>query len=138
MESLIVPGKLDSLSRIATFVTEQAAQAGLEKRAAYRLRLAVDEIATNIVTYGYEPAGIEADIEVQATIDDRALTVVLEDSAQPFDPRQHMLLDDLNAPLETRHVGGLGIYLALNGIDKFIYERVNGRNRNTFVVNRSS
>src|SRR5207249_3471436 len=83
--------------------------------------LAVDEIATNIITYGYEPAGIEGDITVRADTDEQALTIIIEDNAKPFDPLQQMEPDDLDLPLEQRNIGGLGIYLAINGVDKFTY-----------------
>ena len=136
MKPLIVPGKLDSLSNVAKYVLDAAAAAGLDKKAAYRLRLAVDEITTNIITYGYEEAGIEGDITIQADIDDQTLTIALEDIAQPFDSLQHMEPEDLDLPLEQRHIGGLGIYLAINGVDRFTYERVHGRNRNTFIMYR--
>jgi anti-sigma regulatory factor (Ser/Thr protein kinase) len=136
MKSLIVPGKLDSLSSVAQYVLEAAAAAGLDKKATYRLRLAVDEITTNIITYGYEESGIAGDITARADIDDHTLTITLEDTSQPFDPLKRMEPEDLDLPLEQRNIGGLGIYLAINGVDKFTYERVDGRNRNTFVVYR--
>lgn len=136
MKPLIVPGKLDSLSAVGKYVLEAAAAAGLDKKAAYRLRLAVDEVATNIVTYGYEEAGLEGDITVRADINDHALTIALEDVARPFDPMLHESPDDFDLPLEERKIGGLGIYLAINGVDKFTYERAGGQNRNTFVVYR--
>jgi len=136
MKPLTVPGQLESLSAIAQYVLEAATAAGLEKKAAYRLRLAVDEVATNIITYGYDEAGLEANITVHAEIDDRTLKVTLEDHAQPFDPLQHNEPADLELPLEVRQIGGLGIYLAIRGVDKFIYEYVDGCNRNMFVMNR--
>ena len=57
MESLTVSGTLDSLKTIAAYVLSAAENAGLEKKPAYKLRLAVDEIATNIIVHGYEEAG---------------------------------------------------------------------------------
>src|SRR5262249_45143777 len=86
MEPLIVPGNLDSLSIIGKYVLDAAKAANLDPKRSYRLRLAVDEIATNIVVYGYEGAGIEGSIAVRASIDDQALMIVIEDTAQPFDP----------------------------------------------------
>lgn len=59
MEPLIVSGTLDSLGAIAQYVMAAAAAAGLDKKTSYNLRLAVDEIATNIVTHGYEEAARE-------------------------------------------------------------------------------
>ena len=86
MESLTVPGTLTSLSAIRVYVTAAAAAAGLDKGASYRLALAVDEIATNIVHHGYNEAGLEGDVNVQALIDDASLTITLEDTAVAFNP----------------------------------------------------
>ncbi|MFP4438716.1 MAG: ATP-binding protein [Chloroflexaceae bacterium] len=138
MEPLTVPGTLDSLSLIGQYVTEAAQAAGLEKKAAYRLRLAVDEIATNVATYGYAEAGITGTIVVNATIDDETLTITLEDTAAPFDPLQHDTDNlGLDLPLDERRIGGLGVFLALNGVDQFYYQHVNDRNRNVFVMKRT-
>lgn len=136
MEPLRLPGTLDSLSSIGAYVLAAAAEAGLEKKAAYRLRLAVDEIATNSIVHGYEEAGIEGMLEVQADIDEHDLTIFLEDTAGAYDPRQTMLPQDLDQPLEERQIGGLGVYLTVQGVDTFLYERVGDRNRNIFVMNR--
>lgn len=138
MESLTVPGTLDSLSAIAQYVMSAAAAAGLNKKAAYNLRLAVDEIATNIITYGYEEAGRQGDVTMKADIDDKTLTIAIEDSAASFDPFQKLAQEEekVYLPIEQRPVGGLGVYLAIQGVDKFLYERIGNRNRNVFIVNR--
>lgn len=138
MEPLTVSGNLDSLSTIRRYVLDAAGAANLDQKRAYRLSLAVDELATNIVTHGYEEAGLTGDIEVRAIIDAKTLTIIIEDSAQPFDPTAHETPDDLDTPLENRQIGGLGIFLALNGIDNFTYERADQRNRNTLVMHRST
>ena len=138
MQSLTVPGTLDSLSTIADFVVTAAKQAGLDKKAAYRLRLAVDEIATNIIVHGYEEANYEGEVNLLLNIDDKTLTLTLEDTGVAYDPNQHLVpeADALKLPLEQRPTGGLGIYLALQGVDKFIYERAANKNRNTVIMNR--
>ncbi len=138
MEPLTVPGTLDALEPIAKYVIAAAAAAGIDRKAAYRLRLGVDEIATNIVTYGYQPAGLDGDIKVMASIDDQTLTIALEDTAPAFDPRQQVIPDEdeLARSLDERTAGGLGVLLAVEGVDEFAYEYVDGRNRNIFIVNR--
>ena len=75
MESLIVSGKLESLGAIAQYVMSAAKEAELEKKAAYKLRLAIDEVATNIITHGYEKADLEGHIHLAAKIDEGALTI---------------------------------------------------------------
>jgi anti-sigma regulatory factor (Ser/Thr protein kinase) len=134
--SITVPGSLDSLDEIAGYVMKAAAIAGLDKKITYRLRLAVDEIATNIVMHGYEEAGLSGDIEVHSQIDADALTIYLEDSGVAYNPRLDKVPEDIDKPIEDRGIGGLGVYLAVQNVDKFLYERVGERNRHTFVVNR--
>lgn len=137
METLVVPGTLDSLSIIGKYVLEAAAAAGLDKKAAYRLRLAVDEITTNIASYGYAEAGHDGMIEVCAQIDAQSLTIVVEDTAIPFNPLELPTDDiDLDLPLDQRPIGGLGVFLALNGVDQFSYEYADQHNRNVFVMHR--
>lgn len=136
MEPLIVSGTLDSLRAIAEYVMAAAVAAGLDKKTSYRLRLAVDEIVTNIINYGYKAAAREGMLALQASLDDRSLTIAIEDTGVPFDPTQKSAPDDLNKLLEQRQVGGLGIYLAVEGVDRFIYERVGNHNRNILIVNR--
>lgn len=116
-----------------------SAAAGLPKRASYNLRLAVDEIATNIINYGYNESGLTGEIAIRATIDDKNLTITLEDTAVPYDPTKRDLpdVDDFDdVPLEKRPMGGWGVYLAFEGVDQFLYEHVDNRNRNTFIVHR--
>jgi serine/threonine-protein kinase RsbW len=140
MEPLSVPGNLDSLSAIANYVLAAAAAAGLDKKSTYNLRLAVDEIATNIISYGYEAAGREGVVDLRADIDDRTLKICLEDTAEAFDPHGKLSVEEerLLVPIEQRPIGGLGVYLAIQSVDRFSYERIGNRNRNILIVNRSA
>ncbi|MDI9547417.1 MAG: ATP-binding protein [Chloroflexota bacterium] len=138
MDSLTVPGNLDSLQAIRDFVLAAAEEAGIDERSAYKLSLAVDEIATNIIIYGYGGSATPGDVVVQADTEDRRLQIVLEDTSPPFDPFSRGEPSGLDAPLEERAIGGLGVYLAKRSVDEFRYEYVDGRNRNIFVVNRST
>jgi anti-sigma regulatory factor (Ser/Thr protein kinase) len=121
------------LGAIAEYVLAAAASAGLDRRASYHLRLAVDEIVTNIIVHGYGDAELSGTLELRAALDDSALTVSIEDSGVPYDPRQTPA-PDTSLPLEERPIGGLGVYLALKSVDEFFYERVGDRNRSTFKM----
>lgn len=137
MEQITVPGTLDSLSKISKYVLSAASAAGLDKKATYRLRLAVDEIATNVIIYGYEDAKIQGNLDLQAKIDDSTLTILMEDNATAFDPTTKLMVEEesILLPMQQRAIGGLGVYLAIQGVDRFMYERIGDRNRNIFVVN---
>jgi serine/threonine-protein kinase RsbW len=135
MEPLVVPARLESLQAIRQHVQSAAADAGLNQKDAYRLTLAVDEVATNIVTYAYAEAGREGTVGVKTDADDEHLTVSLEDGGAAFDPTG-LPPPDFDQPVVERAVGGMGVYLAIRGVDGFQYQRVGDTNRNIFVMNR--
>ena len=139
MKPLCLPATLDSLDEIGKYVVAATSEAGLDTKAGYGLRLADDEIATNIITHGYKEAGRIGDLNLNGILTDSSLTIVLEDTGIPFDPLSQNLPgeDYLNLPLEERPIGGLGIFLVLKGADDFRYEFSEGKNRNIFVMNRN-
>jgi len=135
MEPQTFPGTLESLAGIADYVRQAASHSGLDKRATYRLRLAVDEIATNIVAHGYAEAGLSGTIQIAAeNLGDR-LRVTLEDTAIPYNPLVQAAPDNLDTPIADRPIGGLGVFLAIQGCDRFAYEHQDGRNRNILEMN---
>ena len=52
LEPLTIPGRPERLSQLMDYVAWAATAVGLNEAAIYRLSLAVDEIATNIVDHG--------------------------------------------------------------------------------------
>lgn len=136
LEPITLPGKPENLSQLMDYVAWAAAAFGLDDAATYRLSLAVDEIATNIVLHGYEDAGRSGDLTIWADTTDDQLTIFLEDTGKPFDPRQAPPPVDLDRPLEERRDGGLGIFLALWGVDAFYYEQIGDSNRCVFTMAR--
>jgi anti-sigma regulatory factor (Ser/Thr protein kinase) len=137
MESLTVPGNLDSLGPLRDCVRSAAGSAGLEEKAVYRLVMAVDEVAANIVMHGYDEAGLAGMIRLWCEMDADALRVHLEDTGAPYDPAKFHDVD-VNQPLEDRKEGGLGVFLALRGVDDLQYANGDGTNRHTFVIRRHS
>lgn len=134
LEPLTISGRSDTLSQLMDYIAWVAAAAGLGEQATYRLSLAVDEIATNIVLHGYDDAGRSGDLTIWAETADDQLIVYLEDTGEPFDPRLAPQPEDLDRPLEERQDGGLGIFLALWGVDDFTYESRADANRCVFVM----
>jgi serine/threonine-protein kinase RsbW len=137
LDTLTVDGILDSLKSIRDFVVQAAEKAGLDKRAVYRLNLAVDEIATNIILHGYQEANLEGTVVVSAIEEKGSLRILLEDTGLAYNPPGFISSDDLNQPLDQRSEGGLGVYLAQQNVDRFSYERIGERNIHTFIVNLS-
>ncbi|MEM9538923.1 MAG: ATP-binding protein [Cyanobacteria bacterium P01_E01_bin.42] len=136
MRSLTVAGTLEALGAIASYVKAVAERAGLDRQTAYNLRLAVDEVTTNIIIHGYGEAGIEGQLHLFACIEDNSLTIFVEDTGVTYSPQQVQAraLQVVEQPPELRPIGGMGIFLAMESVDRFAYERVNGLNRTILSV----
>ena len=136
LEPLTVPGNLESLEAIALFVFKAAELAGFDRQTTYKLRLAVDEIATNIIQHGYAEANIKGKITCCAELNKAYLTIIVEDWGIAYDYRQYTEPDSLNQPLDERNIGGLGIYLAIQNVDDFQYKRLDNCNRHFLSIKR--
>ncbi|MFC8421947.1 ATP-binding protein [Streptomyces sp. NPDC057236] len=129
-----IPAALGALDRVAAFVLGLGERAALPASALYRLRLAADELTTNIVMHGYR--GAPGEITVDGGIDPDQVWVRFQDDAPAFDPRQGLRPPALDQPLAERRIGGLGVYLAFTAVDGFAYDLVAGRNVSTLVMLR--
>jgi anti-sigma regulatory factor (Ser/Thr protein kinase) len=90
------------------------------------LDVALDELLTNIVNYGYRD-GNPHEILIDVSIGADVLTIELQDDGMPFDPLS-VPEPDLSADLEHRHVGGLGMHFVRSLLDSVAYKRSNGWN----------
>jgi len=119
---------------VAELTRSLAEQGGLTPSQAYGLRLALDEITTNIAQHGY--AGNGGIVDLLAGVEPGEVWVRVEDDAPPFDPRDHDPAPRLAAHPHLRPEGGYGLFLALNKLDDFAYDHAGGRNRNTLIMHR--
>lgn len=130
------PGTLDSLAPIRALVLQEAAAAGLEEQARYRLCLAVDEIVTNTIIHGYTEAGRTGTVELEVWQAKGSLIVELEDTGAPCNlmERQLPTPEELERPLEERPVGGLGLFLVMQSVDVFFHENLGLKNRTLLIM----
>ena len=117
----------------AAFVGELVQDAGLPTSKAYWLRLAVEEITTNIARHGYRGHGL---VRLTSEISQDRVWVRIEDEAPQFDPQSHDPARQLQTAPAEREAGGFGLLLALRKLDGFCYERLDGQNRNTLTMFR--
>lgn len=110
---------LESLETIDEFILQVISDAGMESRAAYAVRLAVDEACANIIEHAYENKGGEIECLVKDSAS--ALTITLKDWGKPFDPAQ-IPEPNVKATLEERSQGGLGLYFILKMMDEVKFE----------------
>lgn len=127
--------RLENLHALLGWVERACASAGVGEDAAFPLRLAVEEVAANVIKHGYD--GSEpGPIRLAFRADDRSAAVVVEDEAPAFDPADAPA-PDLDAGWAERRVGGLGWHLVYQLVDEVRYEALPRRgNRITLIKRR--
>ena len=128
---LKVVGILENLSLIGDFISDSMIASGLDARKIFEVQLAVDEACTNIIKYGYTDE--TGTIDIICCMRNGEFVVVIKDEGKPFDPTS-VQPPDLNASLEERQMGGLGVHLIKSMMDEVRYEFIDGKNVLTMVV----
>ena len=123
------------LSNIVAMTEALFQEAGLEPDLRNVVDLATEELFVNMVTYNVES---KEDILIQMVPHSHGIEVSLTDyDVERFDPTRPGHVDvDVDAPLDERTPGGLGLYLVLKMVDSIHYEYRNRQSKITFIVDR--
>jgi len=124
--------RLSELDRLAQAVEAFGEDQALSPKLVYQIGLVLDELFTNIVSYGYAEEG-DHDITLHMVRETGHLRFVLLDDAAPFDPLSAKS-PDLVSPVDARQIGGLGIHFVRSIMDRVAYERVG--NDNTLILEK--
>ncbi len=115
-------------SSVATdFIDEQLEACDCPMKAQMQLRLAVDELFTNIASYAYGSEVGDATIRFSFNESSRVVTICFMDKGVPFDPLESTD-PDVTLSAEERPIGGLGIFLVKKTMDAMDYRYENGMN----------
>ena len=99
---------------------------GLSQKCIFEANLALDELFTNIISYGFDDKN-EHTISITISLQDDELVFNIEDDGIPFNPTK-VESPDLECTIEECRIGGLGIHLAKNLMDEVCYQRCNDKN----------
>jgi serine/threonine-protein kinase RsbW len=99
---------------------------GMSKKLIFEMNLALDELFTNIISYGFKDDK-EHIIKIDISADKNELLMRIEDDGIPFNPITAEE-PDLEYRIEECKIGGLGIHLIKELMDEVRYERVNDAN----------
>lgn len=120
------PASMDSIHPIREYVRSEAARLGLDEKAVFRLGLAIEEITVNIIKYAYKDA-TGKHIEIKIDKKDEQMLIHIKDQGVPFNPLD-VDKPDLMLPASQRTVGGLGVFMTREIVDRMIYERTGDHN----------
>jgi anti-sigma regulatory factor (Ser/Thr protein kinase) len=130
--SITLPNDIATISQLSEFVETVCEEKGLDMALTMNLNLALEEAVVNVMSYAYPDS--QGNVKVDIMIDDQKVVSTLTDSGIPFDPTQKGDVDT-TLPAEERPIGGLGIHLVKQIMDKVSYQYVGNQNILTLEKN---
>jgi serine/threonine-protein kinase RsbW len=135
--TITLPGIMDSLYDLMAFATSHAREQGFSEERIREIELAVEEILVNIIKYAYEGCDDRGSIEISCKpAEGQSLVIEIADSGTPFDITS-VPDPDVNADINNRQIGGLGIYFVKQLMDEVRYRREDGRNKLTLTIHKA-
>ena len=129
MKELKVEATIENLAKVFMFLQESLENCDVPPKVKRQIKLCVEEIYMNITHYAYNPQTGPARIGIDVLNGDQPARVVISfaDEGKPYDPLSRQD-PDIEADLDARPIGGLGIYLVKTTMDSVAYEHKNGQN----------
>lgn len=131
---ITLENRVEEIRRLADHVDAFCERWGIAPEHAFNLNLALDELITNIIMYGYEDDE-KHQIRIGLSWNDQELVAELVDDGRPFDPLTQSPDPQIETPIEKRKIGGLGLHLVKTLMDEVRYRR-DGRNNRLELVKR--
>jgi len=131
-----IKNELSELHKMVEEFELFAEEVSLPLKVLFTMNLALEELITNVMFYGYNDKNHEA-IELTISYDkeNNTLFAELKDRAPKFNPIERERPKDLEGNIEERNIGGLGIHLVKQLMDDVVYRRENGYNILTIRCN---
>ena len=123
---VVCENKMESLQRVIREMNAFIKSHDIAPRLAYAIRLATEELGTNIIEHGYEDQDTH---RIGITLDlSRPATLTLVDDGKKFNPLTDAPAVDLDDAIEERPIGGLGLRMIQSMGMPLKYRRENDRN----------
>ena len=118
--SFTFPADTAVLEKIAELTAEAGRNAGFDEAAVDDILLAVDEACTNTITHGLKEDPTQTfQLVIQWEKDEIGISICEE--GEPFELTD-IEVPDLEAPLEDRAIGGLGLFFIRELMDEVEYQ----------------
>lgn len=124
--SFLLPANIELYPKLSDWIDGLCNRFKMQNTYKNRLYLAIEEIFTNISTYAYPPK--EGDVKVVfKSLNPNEIEVQFIDSGTPYNPLEKPD-PNINASVDERAIGGLGIYITKNSMDYMEYEFTDNKN----------
>ncbi|MBQ9023315.1 MAG: SpoIIE family protein phosphatase [Eubacterium sp.] len=127
VKELNVEAETNNLPKVMTFIEESLEEIQFPMKEQMQLSVAAEEIFVNICHYAYAPKTGNVHIRLVLSKNPTAVSLTFIDSGKPYNPLEKED-PDVTLSAEDRQIGGLGIYMVKQTMDKVSYRYDNGKN----------
>lgn len=125
-QQIELTNNLEELARLEAWLASWAEQMSVDSKTLFQLNLVCDELVTNTILYGCQ-SSVAHTIRISIWVDMDNIELTITDDGMAFDPLS-LPSPDVQASVEERRIGGLGIHFVRESMDEAIYERVDKLN----------
>lgn len=126
----VIRNDLADLAILSEALERIGAERGVPPKPLMQIQVALDEVASNVIKYGW-PEGGAHELLVRISVRDDGVEIEVVDDGQMFDPR---LAPPPNpAPAGRQWPGGVGVHMMKQLVDGIEYARIDGRNHLTLT-----
>ena len=129
--TLRVPDGRARLAELLSAIEDRLQSAGIEQSCVHDAQVIVEELVCNLIDHG-AAAGVET-VQLGMAVDGARVILDIRDDGPEFDPLAHPQ-PDLDADLDARAIGGLGIHLVRELAEDARYHRGTGWNHVRVVL----
>ena len=125
--SLELPGEGERLGELLAFLHAFWRSQGLPEGEAFPFELSLEELFMNVAMHGTADASSPPQVRIDLHRCGDQVELLFQDRGIPFDPLS-LPTPDLTEGVETRQVGGLGVFLVREMMDEVEYSFKDGWN----------
>ena len=126
MKSFSMDNTAADMERVMDEIEALLEARGASAKRKFAVRLALDELLSNIVKYAYADDAVHrVAVRIETGI---PFALEIADDGRPFNPVDDAPAPVLEGPVEDRPIGGLGLHMLRSLGMQMAYRRANGRN----------
>ena len=131
--TLVLNNDIQELKKLESFLKGFFIRNNIDSPNLSQFELALEEAIANVIMYAY-PKGENGTMEISLELKEGQIHACISDNGVPFNPLQQ---PEANLPnsIEEYPIGGLGIHLMKEIMDKLNYQHKDGKNMLTMAMN---
>ena len=127
---LIIEADIGNIDKVIKTVKQDMVDKNVPLEGQAKIVVACEEIFSNIAQYAYEDGGM---VRISTMAVNGRYFLRFTDNGMAYDPLEKEE-PDINAPAETRDIGGLGVFIVKRMMHEITYDRINNQNILTVSV----